>query len=231
MNAPKPAKADIDPSSYARWRGTVLGAITESIEHDLVLSMMSPLAGKRVLDVGCGDGALTEKLARLGADAVGVDVDPGMIAAAKVRSGASYQIADAAALPFADGAFDRVIAMTVLCVCDEPDKMVKEMARVLRPGGRLVIGELGRWSLWALVRRARALFGDPLWRHARFFTKAELTALAADAGLEVQVFRSAVYYPPVGLAARLFAGMDLTLSRAFGALGAAFIALSASKNE
>lgn len=223
------APVDIEPSSYERWRHTTLGAITEKLEHDLIIDMLPPLEGKRVLDVGCGDGAFTEKLAHLGAAAVGVDTSSTMIAAAQTRKEGTFQVADAMALPFPDGAFDVVTAVTVLCVCGEPDKMVKEMARVLRPNGRLVIGELGRWSLWAFLRYVRALLGNRLWRRSRFFTQAELTALVLDAGLQAPVFRGAVYYPPIGMAARLLVGADLTLSRALGGAGAAFIALSADK--
>jgi SAM-dependent methyltransferase len=223
------ASAGIEPSSYERWRRTDLGAITEKLEHDLIIDMLPPLEGKRVLDVGCGDGAFTEKLAHLGAVAVGVDASSTMIAAAQTRKEGTFHVADAQALPFPDDAFDIVTAVTVLCVGGEPDKMVKEMARVLRPGGRLVIGELGRWSLWAVSRRVRALLGNRLWRWSHFFTQAELTALVLDTGLKTQAFRGAVYYPPIGMAARLLAGADPTLSRALGEVGAAFIALSADK--
>ncbi|MCR4378483.1 MAG: class I SAM-dependent methyltransferase [Rhodospirillales bacterium] len=230
MSARVGAPVDIDPSSYERWRQTDLGAITERLEHDLIIDMLPSLEGKRVLDVGCGDGALTEKLSHLGAVAVGVDTSSAMIAAAQTRKKGTFHVIDAMALPFPDGAFDVVTAVTVLCVCGEPDKMIKEMARVLRPGGRLLIGELGRWSLWALLRRIRALLGNRLWRQSRFFTQSQLTALVLDAGLQAQVFRGAVYYPPIGMAARLLVGADPALSRALGGAGAAFIVLSADKN-
>jgi SAM-dependent methyltransferase len=222
-------RVDISPSSYARWRASALGAITERLEHDLILSMLPPINGKRVLDVGCGDGILTEKLASRGADAIGVDANPDMIAATKQHAGGTYQVADAAALPFADNTFNAITAVTVLCVCANPEKLMQEMVRVLKPGGHLVIGELGRWSLWALVRRLRGLVGNRIWRETHFFTIAELTALTAGAGLKVQVSRGAVYYPPLGVAAQMISPMDATLSRACGQVGAAFIALSAKK--
>jgi len=61
----------------------------------------------------------------------------------------------AEALPFADETFDPVVAVTVPCFIPQPDQAMAEMARVLKPGGRLVIGELGRWSSWAAIRRVR----------------------------------------------------------------------------
>lgn len=99
---------------------------------------------------------------------------------------------------------------------------------MLRPGGRLVIGELGKWSNWAAMRRIRGWFGSKLWRNGRFRTARELAAAAEQAGLEVTKIRGAVYYPSWWPAARLMAPFDAKLGR-MGGLGAAFIALSAVK--
>jgi ubiquinone/menaquinone biosynthesis C-methylase UbiE len=207
-----------------------LGAITEHLEHDLILSMLPTLQGKRVLDVGCGDGALTEKLAKLGAEVIGIDANPDMIAAAMHRNAGRYLVADASALPFEDDTFDAVTAMTVLCVCDDPKILVGEMARVLKPGGHLMIGELGRWSLWALSRRLRGLASNRTWRHVHFFTMAELKTLAVESGLHLRTARGAIYYPPFNLTTVFLSKIDTALGRVFGALGAAFIALSTQKH-
>ncbi|WP_137128515.1 hypothetical protein [Roseomonas sp. HF4] len=59
------------------------------------------------------------------------------------------------------------------------------MARVLRPGGRLVIGELGRWSLWAARDRIRGWLGSRLWRRSAFHSAADLRRAAEGAGLLV----------------------------------------------
>jgi len=102
------------------------------------------------------------------------------------------------------------------------------MARVLKPGGRLVIGELGRWSYWAAARRIRAWCGSALWRRARFRSRGELKSLAERAGLTVETVRGGIYYPRWHFAARLCARWDQVLGR-LTAVGAAFIALSAVK--
>jgi len=192
--------------------------------------MLPSLEGRKVLDVGCGDGELTEKLAKLGADVTDIDANPDMIAAAQHRHAGTYRVADAAALPFADDTFDAVTAVTVLCVCDDPKKLVGEITRVLKPGGSLVIGELGKWSLWALSRRLRGLVGNRMWSEAHFFTMTELKTLAADAGLHVRTARGAIFYPPLGLSTVFLSEIDPALGRVFGGLGAAFISLSAQKH-
>jgi len=220
----------IPPSAYDRWRRTPLGAITERLEHDLIIYLSAPLKGMRILDVGCGDGTLTNKLAELGADAVGVDANSDMIAVAQMLKCGTYQVAAATALPFPDASFDRVIAMTVLCVAPQRDDIIDENTRVLRSGGCLVIGDLGRWSIWALVRHLRALLGNRLWQQSQFFTKSDLTTLVTTAGLEPVAFKSAIYYPPISMAAGVLSKMDSAMSRIFGGFGAAFIAISAQKH-
>ena len=64
------------PAAYRAWRASDLGRITDRIEEELILALTGPVAGKRVLDVGCGDGVLSVRLAQQGAHVTGVDVDP-----------------------------------------------------------------------------------------------------------------------------------------------------------
>src|SRR5437764_5977716 len=94
--------------------------------------------GQRVLDVGCGPGALTGELVRrLGADAV-VAVDPSesFVAAARARNpGVEIQLASAEQLPFPDGTFDAALAQLVVHFMTDPVAGLREMARVTRPGG------------------------------------------------------------------------------------------------
>jgi SAM-dependent methyltransferase len=163
----------------------------------------------------------------------GVDASPEMIEAARERAlqrsaDIALAIGRAEALPYAAAGFDLVLAVTILCFVADAAPVFRELARVLRPGGRLVIGELGRWSPWAAARRIRAWRGSPLWRSARFRTARELCRLAEGAGLAVATVRGAVYYPRSTVAARLFAPFDARLGR-LTTLGAAFIALAAVK--
>jgi SAM-dependent methyltransferase len=134
------------------------------------------------------------------------------------------------ALPFAAETFDLVTAITVLCFVDDADSVLREIARVLRPGGRLVIGELGKWSSWAMQRRIRAWLGSPLWRRGRFRSATRLRGLAEAAGLSVAELRGAIYYPRCTVAARLMAPYDSWFGRRT-TVGAAFIALAADKPE
>ena len=106
-----------------------------------VLDMLLPQSGERILDLGCGDGALTEKLVALGAQVVGIDSSPDMIAAARQR-GLDARAADARALVF-ENEFDAVFSNAVLhWIKDDPDAPIAGAFRALKTGGRFV-GELG----------------------------------------------------------------------------------------
>jgi ubiquinone/menaquinone biosynthesis C-methylase UbiE len=216
------ASVALSPRAYAAWRSTTQ---TERLELRTILDLMGELAGARLLDVGCGDGPLALAAAARGAEVVGVDADPAMLGAARIRA-RSDGVCATEKLPFADGAFDAVAAITVLCFISDAAGAIREIARVLKPGGRLVIGELGRVNAWAAIRRVRGCFSSALWRAARFRSAAELCALAEHAGLTVVSVRGAIFYPPAGICARLMASLDPWLGR-LTILGAAFITLSA----
>lgn len=100
-----------------------------------------------------------------------------MLAAARAKSkgvDADFVPGRAENPPFPDEAFDRVTAPTLLCLVPDRARVLSEMARVLKPGGWLVLGDLGARSLWALIRKARGRLGARLWRVARFHTAAEM---------------------------------------------------------
>lgn len=220
-------------TSYERWRTSTLGRITERVETRGILDLLGPLQGKRVLDVGTGDGTYAIEAATRGGIVTAIDRDPSMLDAARERAskravGVSFQSGRAEQLPFADASFDVVCAITVLCLVEEPAAAAREMARVLAPGGRLVIGELARFSVWAAERRLRGWLGARRWRQAHFWSRSDLERLVTDAGLHVQEVRGSVFYPPSEIAARTLAPLDPLLSR-MHAPRAAFLAIAAEK--
>jgi SAM-dependent methyltransferase len=111
-----------------------------------VLRESVPLAGRRVLDVGCGDGALVRLMARDGARVVGVDNNPAQIAkaaAAPPAGGEAYAMAAGERLPFPSATFDSVVIFNALhhVPPNAQDAALVEAARVLKPGGRAYIAE------------------------------------------------------------------------------------------
>lgn len=109
-----------------------------------LLPLLGDLRGQRVLDLACGNGYLARRLARAGAAVTGVDASPGLIAHARRREaeaplGVSYEVADAARLEgLADASYDVVVCHMALMDIADAEGALREAARVLRPGGRLV---------------------------------------------------------------------------------------------
>lgn len=105
---------------------------------------------RRILEVGCGWGELAEWVRReTGAEVVALDLSPRMVELARER-GVDARVGDVQALPFADGEFDVAIAAWMLYHVPDLDTGVSELARVLRPGGRLVVATNSRFHLMEL---------------------------------------------------------------------------------
>ena len=152
--------------------------------------------GDRVLDLGCGAGRHAFEVYRRGADVVAFDLDPGelgpvagMFGAMRAEgeagpeAGATAISGDATAMPFGDGAFDRVIAAEVLEHINDDQQAMNELARVLRPGGLAAItvpSFLPERICWALSAEYHQVPGG----HVRIYTRVELAAKLARAGLK-----------------------------------------------
>ncbi len=105
-----------------------------------VVDLLAPRPGERILDLGCGDGALTEKLAAAGCDVVGADASAELVNAARSR-GLDVRLINGEALDF-DGEFDAVFSNAALHWMLQPDAVIDGVHRALKPGGRFV-GEFG----------------------------------------------------------------------------------------
>jgi SAM-dependent methyltransferase len=119
-------------------------------EHgNVILDWLAPQRGERILDLGCGDGALTEKIKQAGATVVGVDGNADMVAAARER-GLDARVGVAENLPF-DGEFDAVFSNAALHWVLRAEAAVESVRRALRPGGRFVAEFGGRGNVAAIV--------------------------------------------------------------------------------
>jgi len=135
-----------DPKAYGR-----NGAFVHQLAGG-VLEWLAPESGERILDLGCGDGQLTARIAAAGAVVSGVDASPEMVAAARSR-GVGSTVAQAENLPFGDGVFDAVFSNAALHWVRGQDEMMAEVHRVLRLGGRFV-AEMGGHGNIAAIRVA-----------------------------------------------------------------------------
>ncbi len=146
----------------------------DRIWRRLVLRAVDPRRGDRVLDLAAGTGTSSEPFARAGASVVATDLSLGMLAVGKTRQpDLDFIAGDALRLPFADASFDAVTISFGLRNVEHPEAALKEMRRVTRPGGKLVICEFSTptwsvfrtiyttWLLSAIPRIARIVSSNP----------------------------------------------------------------------
>ena len=154
-----------------------------------LLADISP--GRRVLDAGCGSGRTLDVLARYGAPH-GVELNPVGLAAARSR-GHHVEEAPVETMPFDDGSFDLVTCLDVIEHTDDDVAALRELRRVTRPGGRLVVSVPAHPRVWSRH--------DEVNGHRRRYTRRTLGAAAEAAGWSVERMTgfNVVYLAPAAL--------------------------------
>ncbi len=126
-----------------------------------VFELLNPQAGERILDLGCGEGTLTERIVGTGAEVVGIDASEEMIAGAKAR-GLDARLMNAEQLPF-EHEFDGVFSNAVLHWVRDHDAMLEGVHRALKPGGRFVAEFGGHGNLAAIQVAIRSVLSRRGW--------------------------------------------------------------------
>jgi 2-polyprenyl-6-hydroxyphenyl methylase/3-demethylubiquinone-9 3-methyltransferase len=173
------------------------------------IATRAALAGRRVLDVGCGGGLLTESLARAGAEVTGIDLAPGMIEVARLHGAESgltldYRVASAEELAQESaGRFAVVTCMEMLEHVPDPAAMVGTLARLLTPGGALFVSTINRnlkSFLLAIVGAEYLLRLIPRGTHEyeRLIVPSELARWARAAGLTLAELAGIEFNPLTG---------------------------------
>jgi len=167
---------------------------------------LAPLAGKRVLDVGCGGGILSEAMARRGASVTGIDLSDKPLKVAELHlleSGLSVSYEKISAEDLAAthaGTFDVVTCMELLEHVPDPASTVAACAALAKPGGRVLFSTINRNPksyLFAVIGAEYLLGLLPKGTHdyARFIKPSELTRWCRDAGLEPLELKGMTYHP------------------------------------
>ena len=188
-------------------------------------SIVGTLAGKRVLDVGCGGGILAEAMATRGAQVTGIDLAEKPLGVARLHTlesgvAVDYRLIEAERLARETPAtFDVVTCMEMLEHVPDPGSTLAACAALVRPGGRVVVSTINRNPksyLFAIVGAEYVLRLLPRGTHdwSRFLTPAEVARHARDAGLELTA-TIGMTYNPLARTYRLAADMSVNYLAAF----------------
>lgn len=181
------------PEAYDRWFSTPMGALVKKYESELVLDLLKPDCGEKILDAGCGTGVFTFDILCAGADVIGLDLSlPMLKRAGEKLKGYPFEmiLGNIANLPFPEGSFDKVVSVTALEFIEDGTAAIRELLRVTRKGGCIVVATLNRLSPWASRRKKEAQKGHTLFGQAIFRSPDELSSLAAVKG----VVKTAIHF-------------------------------------
>lgn len=195
---------DMSGARNALFRSNPVLDYEQRVRSQAVLARLAPVRGDMVLDIGCGNARDIVPILEAGASIVGVDLSEGMIAQARLdlaaagQHGAVLEVGDASRLRFADASFDKVLCSEVIEHIPDADAAIGEMARVLKPGGMLVISTpnrrswygFDRYVVWSALLRRRWNHPFDNWR-----TMPELRGLLERHGFEVAGPATVCYLP------------------------------------
>ncbi len=163
--------------------------ITDAALTQRFVTALGEAARGSVLDVACGPGILSAAIAKSARDVVAFDLTPEMLKKAAQRcneaglANVSFREGNATELPFADGAFDAVMTRLSVHHFDRPSRVMSEIFRVLRPGGRFVVADVisSEVPAEAELQNAIEILRDP--SHVRMLPGSELTSLVSGSRL------------------------------------------------
>ena len=170
------------------------------------INAIAPVAGKRVVDIGCGGGILAEAIAKKGATVTGIDLSEKALKVADLHSLESgvevrYELISAEDLAAREaGQYDVVTCMEMLEHVPDPSAVIKACATLVKPGGHVFFSTLNRNPksyLFAIIGAEYVLRLLPRGTHdyAKFITPAELSQYSRNAGLEVDAVKGMTYNP------------------------------------
>lgn len=186
-------------NNYDSWYQTPLGAFVDLLETSAAFKLFSPARDLHILDAGCGTGNFSIKLCKMGCKVTGIDISEDMLAIARRKVSqyglnATFHKMDIYHLDFPDNYFDGIYSMAAFEFVHQPQEAYKELYRVLKPGGKLLIGAIHKNSAWGRMYEQMGQ-QDPasVFHNAALKTTDEMLGLDPD---HLLACHGCVYIPP-----------------------------------
>ncbi|WZL74478.1 class I SAM-dependent methyltransferase [Clostridiaceae bacterium 35-E11] len=167
---------------YDQWYESKMGKFVDKVETALAFSLFRPQRGMKILDVGCGTGNFSIKLAEMGCEVTAIDISEEMLQIARKKAeekklDITFQKMDIYNLKFKDGSFEAVFSMAAFEFIEEPKKAYDEMYRVLNKDGQLLIGTIHKDSHWGRLYLSKVFQENTIFQYAHFKSMEELREL------------------------------------------------------
>jgi ubiquinone/menaquinone biosynthesis C-methylase UbiE len=175
---------------YDQWFESTEGQALFASEASAIRLLMTNLEHP-FLEIGVGTGRFAKEL---GIDE-GIDPSEPSLVFARKR-GIHVQRATGENIPFPDASFGAIFILFTLCFVETPEKVLSETARVLKPGGSVLVGFINRESAWGGLYIRKKAEGHPIYRYARFYNAPELSVMLKTAGLNIDASASTLFQPP-----------------------------------
>ncbi|MBW2107692.1 MAG: class I SAM-dependent methyltransferase [Deltaproteobacteria bacterium] len=203
---------DTEASRYDEWFDSPDGQVIFALEVACLRGLLRKTVG-RWLEVGVGTGRFAQALGIR----EGIDPSSAVLAYASSR-GIRTQLGYGENLPYSENSFDGVLMVVTICFLAGPEKAFEECRRVLKEGGRLIVGLVPADSAWGELYAKKGYKGHHFYSVARFYTCDQVVSIANAAGFTFDSARSCLFTPPSGPVTDLSIREEVVTNAGFVAL-------------
>ncbi len=187
-----------EAADYDSWYTTKMGKHVDWVETQCAFGLLQGRKGQKILDLGCGTGNFSIKLAKQDYSVTGIDISTEMLRIARKKSNQealniNFRRMDACNLDFADQSFDGAISMAAFEFIKDPARAMDEMFRVVKVGGFVLLGTINKDSKWGEFYRSEKIRQNSVYHYANFKTIDDLKELKSES---LQTISSCLFLPP-----------------------------------